>query len=130
MWHASLFREGEGTLHAAEHISDEHNIEFHTPLRGNTHQHHLGIFASFNGVSERDEDMERRHQAIEARIAAHKQIPKNRITREDGADEIAVFDQMVCLWTGRYTGKLEQRGMMSEVELKKEEEVFGNGDAA
>ena len=28
--------------------------------------------------------------------------------KEDKDDEMVVFDQMVCLWAGRFTGKLKQ----------------------
>ena len=29
--------------------------------------------------------------------------------KEDKDDELVVFDQMVCLWAGRYTGNLKQK---------------------
>lgn len=82
MWHAGLFKDGTEALKTAEHILDDNDIGKKNPLRGNVHEH-LGIFASFNGVSERDAALDRRHKAIEARRAAHKAIPPNQVKRED-----------------------------------------------
>lgn len=82
MWHAGLLKDGADALETAEHILDDNGISKKNPLRGNVHEH-LGIFASFNGVSERDAALERRHDALEARKAAHIAIPANKVTRED-----------------------------------------------
>ena len=88
MWHAGLLSEGTDTLHTAEHVLDDQNIGDEHPLRGNIHEH-IGIFASFNGVSEREECMVRRHQTRKARQVSHSQIPKGRVTRDD---EIRLFN--------------------------------------
>lgn len=78
MWHAGLFKEGENALKMAEHILDDKDrIGKENPLRGDIHEH-LAIFASFNGVSERDQALQRRHAAIDARKAAYSLIPQAR----------------------------------------------------
>ena len=87
MWQAGLFSEGTDALYTAEHILDDQHIGDENPLRGNIHEH-IGIFASFNGVSEREECMVRRHKARKARQASHSQIPKGRVTLDD---EILLF---------------------------------------
>jgi hypothetical protein len=82
MWHAGLFRDGADALRTAEHILDDNDVGKENPLRGNVHEH-LAIFASFNGVSQRQEALDRRHAALEARKAAHDLIPAKKMTRED-----------------------------------------------
>jgi hypothetical protein len=37
--------------------------------------------------------------------------------KADKDDELVVFDQMVCLWAGRYTGKLKQKTEEQEQRL-------------
>ena len=88
MWQAGLFSEGTDALYTAERIIDDQNVDNKNPLRGNIHEH-IGIFASFNGVSEREECMIRRHKARKARQASHFQIPKGSVTRDD---EIRLFN--------------------------------------
>ena len=82
MWHAGLFKDGEEALETAEHILDDNNVGREHPLRGRIHEH-LGIIASFSGVSERDAVVERRILALEARTASHDTIPAGRLTRDD-----------------------------------------------
>lgn len=82
MWHAGLMAQGYEALVTAEKILNSINITDENPLRGNVLQH-LGIIASFNGVSSRDEAMERRARATKARQTYHATIPINNRTRED-----------------------------------------------
>lgn len=82
MWHAGLMSEGYDALETAESILDDNDVGDENPLRGNIHEH-LGIIASFSGVSRREECMSRREKALQARKTAHAEIPNGKITRED-----------------------------------------------
>lgn len=82
MWHAGLMSQGYAALKTAEQILDDRRTPSQDSLRGNIHEH-IGIIASFYGVSQREECMRRRHKAIEARKAWFDTIPKDKVTRED-----------------------------------------------
>jgi len=82
MWHAGLMAQGYEALETAEHILDDHNETAKNPLRGNIHEH-IGIIASFYGVSQREECMKRRYEAIKARRVWFDTIPKDKVTRDD-----------------------------------------------
>lgn len=54
-------------------------------------------------------------QLQQARVVRDRYLAKYpHWLTEDPNDELAVFDQMVCMWSGRYTGGLKQLSDLSD----------------
>ena len=66
------------------------------------------LYSNVLGRLGREEEAE--SQLKQARAIRDKYLAKYpKWLKEDEDDELVVFDQMVCLWAGRYTGRLKQK---------------------